>query len=268
MMKTRMFTWAAIGVGALMFFTYALAFAASPGEETIQKAQAAFYAAGDAMKARVKMQLINPAGKTRERDLTMLRRNTGSEEQKYFMYFHAPGDVRGTAFMVWKYAGKDDDRWLFVPALNLVRRIAAKDSQSSFVGSDFTYEDISGRDLDLDAHTLLREEACGDRTCAIVESVPKAPGPFSRKLSFIDTETFLPTREEYYGRQGGLERVFTAVEIEEVETIPTITRRVMENVRRKHRTEVTFDSITYAIDLPEDLFSERSLRQPPAEWIR
>lgn len=238
------------------------------GEEVIRKSQAAFHAAGDAMKARVLMHLINPAGKVRERELTMLRKNTGIGEQRYFMYFHAPGDVRGTAFMVWKYTGQDDDRWLFVPALNLVRRIAAKDSQSSFVGSDFTYEDVSGRDLELDVHTLIREEPCDGKTCFVVESIPKDRGQFTKKISWVDNKTFLPVREEYYDIQGHLERVFKAIEIRDVEGVPTIVKRQMENVRRGHRTEVEFSSVTYEIDLPADLFSERSLRQPPRQWIR
>ncbi len=242
--------------------------AAPSGEEIVKKSQGAFYAAGDAMKARVKMRLINPAGKVRERDLTMLRKNTGPDEQKYFMYFHAPGDVRGTSFMVWKYPGRDDDRWLFIPALKLVRRIAAKDSQASFVGSDFTYEDVTGRDPELDTHTLLREEPCDSRACYVVESVPKDRASFTKKLAWIDTQTFLPIREEYYGLQGELERVFKAVEIQEIEGIPSVTKRQMEDMRRKHRTEVAFESMTYGIDLPADLFSERNLRQPPRRWIK
>ncbi len=242
--------------------------AAPTGEELVKKSQGAFYAAGDAMKARVKMRLINPAGKVRERDLTMLRKNMGPDEQRTFMYFHAPGDVRGTSFMVWKVPGRDDDRWLFIPALKLVRRIAAKDSHSSFVGSDFSYEDISGRDPELDTHRLLREEPCDSRTCYLVESIPRNRASFTKKLAWIDLKTFLPIREEYYGLQGELEKVFTAVEIQETEGIPTVIKRKMENVRRKHRTEVSFESVTYKIDLPGDLFSERNLRQPPKRWIK
>jgi hypothetical protein len=258
---------AGVFLGAVFCFPISISHAEPSGEEIIKKSQAAFYAAGDAMKARIKMRLINPAMKVRERDLAMLRKNTGPGEQRYFMYFHAPGDVRGTSFMVWKYSGRDDDRWLFVPALKLVRRIAAKDSQSSFVGSDFTYEDISGRDPDLDTHTLIRDESCDSRTCYVVESIPKDQAVFTKKLAWIEIQTFLPIREEYYDLQGELERVFTAVEINEIGNIPTVTKRQMENVRRKHRTEVTFDSVTYTIDLPAQLFSERSLRQPPREWI-
>src|SRR3989338_5917083 len=113
------------------------------------------------------MTLIAAGGEQRVRDMTMLRRNAEAGlpapslqagRQKYFIYFHSPVDVRGTAFLVAKEPGRDADRWLFVPALNLVQRIAARDAESSFVGSDFSYEDVSGRPLAADTRRLLSEE--------------------------------------------------------------------------------------------------------------
>lgn len=242
--------------------------AASSGEEVIRRSQAAFYAAGEDIKARVRMRLIHPAGKVRERELTMLRRNRGGGEQRYFLYFHSPGDVRGTAFMVWKYPGRDDDRWLFVPALNLVRRIAARDSQSSFVGSDFTYEDISGRDLEADTHTLVREEEIEGRRASLVESRPKSPAAYTRKLAWVDQATFLSLKEEYYDLQGSLYKVFTADEIREVQRIPTVVRRTMTNIKSGHKTEVVFERVEYNLGIEEDLFTERFLKRPPERWIK
>ena len=84
--------------------------------EIVDRAQAAFYSPGADMKARVVMDLINAEGKKRTRVLSMLRKNLpGGREQRYFLYFHEPGDVRRTAFLVWKYPEKDDDRWIFIP---------------------------------------------------------------------------------------------------------------------------------------------------------
>jgi hypothetical protein len=111
-------------------------------EEIVKKSKQVFYSAGKDFKAKVLMKLISKNGKERIRELTMLRLNLGdSGEQKYYMYFHRPADVRQMTFMVWKYPEKNDDRWLYVPSIKLVRRIAANDKNSSFVGSDFTYED-------------------------------------------------------------------------------------------------------------------------------
>lgn len=241
--------------------------------EILDRAQAAFYSPGSDMKARVVMDLIHTDGKKRTRVLTMLRKNVpGGREQRYFLYFHEPGDVRRTAFLVWKYLEKDDDRWIFIPAVNMTRRIAARDSRSSFVGSDFSYEDISGRDLGADSHTSLREERLGDSSCYVVQSTPKAPADFSRKLSWIDKTSWLPLKEEYYDAQSQLARVFTADKIEAVgaggKTYATVLKRTMKNVQNGHRTEVAFESVAYDVGIAQEVFTERSLQQAPEKWIR
>src|SRR3972149_249214 len=115
-------------------------------DDVMKKSQAAFLYPGKDFKSRVMMKLISKGGQERVREMTMLRKNYGEAggSQKYFIYFFQPADVKDMTFMVYKFPAKDDDRWLFIPAINMVRRIAAQDKSSSFVGSDFTYEDVSG----------------------------------------------------------------------------------------------------------------------------
>ena len=217
----------------------------------IEKSQLAFYYPGDDMKARVTMELIDKKGGKRVRVLTMLRLNEeDGGNQKYFIYFHEPGDVRQMTFMVWKYPQKDDDRWIFVPAVDLIRRIAANDKRSSFVGSDFSYEDISGRDVSSDTHELIGEETIEGRDCYLVQSIPVDEADYSKKLSWIDKKTFLPLKESYYDSQGELFRRFSADEIEEISTeravqtvlLPPINKQTMTNVKRNHMTEVKLES--------------------------
>ena len=238
-------------------------------EEIMGRMQQAFFYAGQDFAAKVGMRLVDKTENERRRTLTMLRLNAKEGlNQKYYTYFHAPADVRGTAFLVWKYPDKDDDRWLFIPAIKLVTRIAAKDNQSSFVGSDFTYEDVSGRDLGADAYELLREEATAGRDCYVVQSNPKAASAFSRKVSWIDKTSFLPVKEEYYDVQNDISRVFTADEVKEIKGHPTAVRRTMKNLKSGHYTEVVFENVDYDAGLEEGLFSERSLQTPPAKWIQ
>ena len=123
-----------------------------------------YYYARNDVKANIYMRLVNREGKQRIREFTMLRMDKEEGgEQYYYAYFNKPPDVRRTIFMVWKHIDSDDDRWLYLPAIDLVKRISANDKLSSFVGSDFTYEDVSGRHLDDDEHTLVREEAIEGR---------------------------------------------------------------------------------------------------------
>lgn len=269
-----------IARASLLVFLLLLPFQvhAITAEEVMKKSQAAFLYPGKDLKTHVVMKLINKDGKERTRELTMLRKNYGEigGDQKYFIYFFQPADVRDMTFMVNKYPAKEDDRWLFVPALDLVRRIAASDARSSFVGSDFTYEDVSGRDIPADTHTLLGEEKLGEKASLVIESVPKEPLDYLKRISWIDKTTFLPLKEEYYDLQQELSRVFTADRIEEVyftenqeqKSIPTVTQRTMKNLKTGHRTAVTLTSVSYNVGLPDDIFTERYLRRPPERWIK
>ena len=252
-----------LGVGA-----HSTGVLAASAKEIMERSQRAFHYAGNDARGKLTMELIDRNGGKRVRVLTMLRRNqdTGGE-QKYFMYFHEPGDVRRLTFMVWKYPAREDDRWIFIPAVDLIRRIASEDKYSSFVGSDFSYEDVSGRDVAEDVHTLLRGEKQGGRLVFVIESIPRAAAVFTKRVSWVDQETFLPLKEEFYDAQNELQRVFTADRIEKL-AYPTIMKRTMKNVKTGHRTEVTLNTVDYDIGLKDADFSERRMRRPPRSWIR
>src|SRR5579859_2175647 len=138
----------------LLFGSPALDAQAPSAQEAIGRADQVLYYPGNDMWARVRMRLVTKQGSERLREMVMLRKNFSGAQQRYFIYFHSPDDVRGMTFMVWRHPPRNADRWLFLPGLNMTRRIAASDARSSFVGSDFSYEDISGREVDADTHTL------------------------------------------------------------------------------------------------------------------
>ena len=236
----------------------------------VQAQKVQFYAGND-MKAKIRMRLLSKEGQQRIRELVMLRKNSPQAgEQRFFIYFSSPADVRDMTFMVWKRPQRDDERWLFLPALNLVRRIAANDKRSSFVGSDFSYEDVSGREVEEDTHTLVRADTLNGRPVFVIRSTPKDEKSvdFSSKLAWIDKENFVLRREEFYDKRNELFQVFTADEVKQVQGLWTAVRRTMENVQNGHRSEVTFLDIQYNVGLEDSLFSERSLSNPPARWIR
>ncbi len=244
--------------------------AADPSaDEIVRRSLETFYYAGNDMRAKVRMKLINAQGKVREREMTMLRINLGkSGDQRYYIYFHGPADVKGTSFLVWKYPAKEDDRWIFVPTLKLVKRIAADDKRSSFVGSDFTYEDVSGRDVEDESHALVRKENFAGRPTYVIESRPKAAADYSRRLSWIDSEHWLPLKEEYADARNEPLRTFTADNVEQKGKYWTVTARSMKNLQSGHRTEVVFQEVEYDAGLKQDVFTERYLRDAPSQWVR
>lgn len=257
-------------IAALLLALIAGASFAETGEEVMKKYEAAYYYPGADFKARVMMKLTARSGQVRLREMAMVRRNQGGAggEQKYFVYFFQPADVQGTTFMVHKHPGREDDRWLFVPAINMVKRIAAEDKRASFVGSDFTYEDISGRDIRADEHTLLREEAMGGKGAYVIKSAPKGPdADYAYKISWVDAKTYLPLKEEYYDKKGDLFKVFTADEVTDVKGIPTVTKRTMKNLSSGHTSEAVFSKTDYNANVEDGLFSERYLKQPPKKRL-
>jgi hypothetical protein len=168
--------------------------------------------------------------------------------------------------LVWKHLDRDDDRWLYLPALDLVKRIAASDKRTSFVGSDFFYEDISGRSIDADSHELIETTD----NYYVVRNTPKRPGEveFAYYDVYIHKQSFLPVRTEYVDDSGNLYRRYTALAVEKVQGYPTVVKARMENLRSGGTTELTYTGIDYDLGLPEDVFSERYLRRAPKEYLQ
>jgi hypothetical protein len=235
-------------------------------EQIIMKANEVSYYAGKDGRADVKMSITDKKGDTRVREFSMLRLNVQGEDQHFYVYFKAPADVRKMAYLVWKHADMNDDRWLWLPALNLVKRIAPGDKRTSFVGSDFLYEDVSGRGIYEDEHELIETE--DERY--LIKSVPKDPKSveFSYYKVWIDNTTFLPRKAEYYDKNGKLYRRVEAVKVEIIQGYPTVVESVASDLKAGSSTKNVFSNIEYDIGLMERIFTERFLRRPPREVTR
>ncbi len=236
-------------------------------DEIVTKANLASYYGGNDGVARATMTITDRQGRRRVREFTILRKDLkDGGRQDYYVYFYRPGDVRKTVFMVHKKVKGDDDRWLYLPALDLVKRIAASDKRTSFVGSHFFYEDVSGRSILEDTHSLKKETD----TYYILSNVPKNPGSveFSRYTIWIDKKTFLPVKAEYYDRQGKMYRRVEALEVKDVEGIPTVMKSKVEDIASGGNTVMTFRDVKYNRGISEKIFTERYLRKPPRKYIR
>jgi outer membrane lipoprotein-sorting protein len=237
-------------------------------DEIVMKANAAAYYAGNDGRAEVEMKIVDKSGSTRTRKFTLLRMNTQDGNQKFYVYFKAPADLYKQVFLVWKETaeGKDDSRWMWLPALNLKRSIAPGDKRVSFVGSDFVYEDVSGRNLKEDTRELIETTA----TQYVVKNTPRNTGSveFSYYTVKIDKDTFLPRQAEYYDKNGKLYRTVEATKVETVQGFPTVIESVVKDLKTGGSTVNTFSDIKYDIGLKENIFTERFLRRPPREVTR
>jgi len=236
-------------------------------DEIVEKANYMAYYQGDDGQARVKMTITDSQGRTRDREMTILRKDTGDgdTEQKFYVYFHRPADVRETVFMVWKHVGADDDRWLYLPALDVVKRIAASDERTSFVGSHFFYEDVSGRGIEEDVHELVETTD----TYYVLKNTPKEPAlvEFDSFTMWVHKDTFIPVKIEYEAG-GEVYRTAEVLEVQGIEGYKTVTKSRMTDTKMGGHTEMQYEQVDYDLGLPEDIFTERYLRRAPREYLR
>lgn len=261
---------ATIALALLALFAYSKTVSAQDATEIMKKSHLAYYYAGNDGIAEVTMKLIDKNGGQRVREFTMLRLDKeDGGDQKYYTYFKKPSDVSRLTFMVYKTGKGSDQRWIYVPSVDLVKPISADDKNSSFVGSDFSYEDVSGRHWTEDTHKLLPDSQVDGKAVYVIESIPiKAYKGFARRVSYIDKETFLPLKEEYFDDKGEMTRRLHADKVETIGGFPTVTVRTMESLKKGSKTIVEFSGITYNVGLKDDIFTERYLKTPPHEYIK
>jgi len=222
---------------------------------------------GDDQRSIMKMPLINKRGKTRERSVLMYSKKYG-EDGKSLMYFQSPGDVKGTGFLAWDYDDpkKDDDQWLYLPALKKSRRISGSSKNDYFMGTDFTYDDMGDRNVDEDTHKLLREEEIDGGKCWVVESTPKEEDyMYSKRISWIRQDALVAAKVDFYDQKGGHLKTLTVSDVREQDGIWTSFRMEMENFQKEHKTIIEMLEVQYNIGLEDSLFRVSTLERGRVE---
>ena len=259
MLVSRRIVWLAIAAAAMMLMMRP-AGAELSGTEIMTRVDQR--EVGKDESSEVTMRLVTKGGEQRVRKLKMLQKGK-SNTKKVLIRFLEPADVRGVGFLVWRHPDKDDDRWLYLPSLHMVRRISAADKRGSFVGSDFVYEDVAGRDVDQDKHTLTGSESVGGQDCYVVKSVPRDPksAEFGHKISWVRKDNFVIVQEKYYDRQGKPLKQLTVDNLEKIQGIWTVRKETMRNLQTGHYTVIAWDKVKYNTGLGDDVFTERYLRR-------
>ena len=213
---------------------------------------------GETRYSEMTIKLINKRGRERVRKLKSHSMDIGPDK-KTIMFFQYPGDVKGTGFLTWDYdeIGKEDDKWLYLPAMKKTRRISGSSAKKDyFMGTDFTYDDMGSRNVDEDEHKLLREEELQGHKCWVVESLPKDKRDiYSKKISWIRQDCNVALKVEYYDKLGKLHRQLILSEINKVDGFWIAQKLHMTNVQSKHQTILTIENPKYDIDVNESKFT-------------
>ena len=152
--------------------------------------------------ASLTMVLRNRQGRESVRQMRFKAQEVDDDGDRSLFVFDHPKDVSGTALLTHVHLNAPDDRWLYLPALKRVKRISSSNSSGSFMGSEFSYEDMSTPELEEFSYRYLRDESCGELTCAVIEQVPldKDSG-YSRKILWQDSAESRVWKMELYDRK-------------------------------------------------------------------
>lgn len=219
---------------------------------------------GDTRQSEMIMKLINKRGKVRERKLISYSIDVG-KDKKSIMFFSYPGDVKGTGFLTWDYdqAGKDDDKWLYLPSMKKTRRISGSSAKKDFfMGSDFTYDDMGSRNIDEDVHKLLGEETIDGNKCWKLEYTSKDDRDiYSKKIAWIRQDCLIAIKVEYYDRMGKLHRHLKISNINKIDGFWVAQKLEMVNVQTHHKTILEITNPKFNLKMDESKFTVQTLEK-------
>ncbi|GMQ82624.1 MAG: outer membrane lipoprotein-sorting protein [Rhodothermia bacterium] len=216
--------------------------------------------------SEMRMSIINARGGTRERKLTVWSITRDNDTEMQLIRFLAPADVKGTGFLSIENLDREDDNFLYLPALRKTRRIAGSDKQDRFVGTHFTYEDLESEELDAYTYALIGSETLDGSDTWIVEAVPTDPDKiketaYSKRELWISKDHALILQAKYFDREGAYVKRLRARDVRQV---PGANKwrayhLTMEDVLKGSKTVI--EILTYDIDqgVSEDYFTQRYL---------
>jgi outer membrane lipoprotein-sorting protein len=237
-------------VFALFSFLAESVFALS-GNEILKRAEETINAPKD-QTIQQTMTLIKAGGSEKSRTLMFYQK--GSEQR--LIVFLSPADIKGVGFL----SLPEDRRYLYMPAFRKIRRIASHIKNEDFVGTDFSYEDLSETQFTED-YTATSEKSEANRYVLVLRPRPEADVSYSKQRVWVDKETFLPVKKEYYSKTGNLIKVLESENIKEVDGYWIAMKISMETLRTGHRTILVMAEIKYDTGLKDRFFTTRNLKK-------
>ncbi|OUR90071.1 Patched family protein [Gammaproteobacteria bacterium 42_54_T18] len=230
---------------------------------------------GEYATRNLTMTLIDKRGKKRVRETIGYRKYFG-KEKRTILFYKKPTNVKGTAFLTFDYPGatKDDDQWLYLPALRKVRRISAADRGDYFLGTDFTYEDIklegkidSGNyNFETIRSEVLAQESSPPIQTVVIRGIAKN-NVIAKELGYgktefwVDVDTWLIAKSNYWDPKGKLLKTLTISDVSRIDGILTRHRMTINNHKTGHTSEFLFSNVDYKAPVSDGLFTKRAMKR-------
>ncbi len=225
---------------------------------------------GDNGIGTMKMILIDKHKNKRVRDMKKYSKDFGKDIYSA-IFFLSPSDVKNTAFLTYDYddAAKDDDQWLYLPALKKSKRIASNDKSASFMGSDFTYSDMTSRNIEDYSYKLAKEAKVGLHKVWVIESTPKTQKTvdetgYTKSYMFVRQDNFVVIRALHFMTDGGKKKYMDVKKLEQIDGVWVATEIEMKTKKGKqtlHTTILKFNDVKFNQNLNDNFFTVRQIEK-------
>lgn len=228
---------------------------------------------GESRHALMGMDLVDKNGEVSPRIIEVWSEKYGKaadDLDKVIMVFHEPSSVKNTRFLQVQNNNVDDDQWIYLPALGRVRRISSSQGGDSFMGTDFSYDDMKSRELDDFTYEILKEEKLGKYETYVVEAVPKNPADeqYQKTVSWVTKKHYIPVKVEMYDKKTGelAKRMTVEQNIEKIDDIWTIFSTTMKDLESGHSTRLYIKSrdnnylLEYNKNIADSMFTQQFLK--------
>ncbi len=212
--------------------------------------------------SQLELTLTSKRGKVRQRKVE-IRSLREKELTKTLVRFHAPAEVAGTGFLVVENQDRDDDQYLFLPAIGKTKRISAVQREQKFMGTDLTYADLESRNLKDSATKKLPDATIGGNPTYVLESFPNKPkdSQYGKTISWIHKKTFVALKVEFYDKKMKLLKTLTVAEVRKKGDSWVVWDSTISNIKTKTKTRMKVDSLDTKVKLDASLFTKRALEE-------
>lgn len=216
----------------------------------------------------VTMTLSQEGNRPRVRNMLVFRADGAAGAVSTLIRFTAPADIQGTGLLTLDAADGSTNQWIYLPAMQRVRRVDSSRQGGRFVNSDYYFEDLKDRKPGADTHRIIGREKLGDTVCEVLESVPQPAdnSVYLKRLSWIDPRSLLPLRMDFFERQSAQpSKRLVVAQREQVQGYWTVMDSTLSDLQTGHQTRLQVERVLYDRRLPASLFTSRALAEERLE---
>ncbi|MGV6851191.1 MAG: outer membrane lipoprotein-sorting protein [bacterium] len=213
--------------------------------------------------ASMEMVLKNQHGQTSSRMMHIKTLEQLDDGDKSLTVFDSPSDVKGTAFLSFSHIAGNDEQWLYLPALKRVKRISSRNKSGSFMGSEFSFEDLTSFEIEKYNFKYIKDDVLNGVDCFVLHNYPKDRfSGYKKRVTWVDKEHYRIQKVDFYDRKDSLLKTLTMSEYHQFLDHywrPGIMNMV--NHQSGKSTVITWTAFKFKNNLKEQDFNKNALKR-------